>query len=269
MQKAVFVDCSKMKVRALLIGQNINIKALEKNDYLAMNPLVVTAGQNGCAILFRYGAIAIFNITPEEEKEFLVYLSPFVTSPIDLFEVEEVELHQNATLAGKIEGDIIFLSKFSLENLQIVADILAKSVILAYYEARTARAFDRIEPFAVSLQNTRWNRQQVRELLGQLGNTLSIDHKMVGRVEIIDKPELLWEYPEFEPLYRRLAIEYEVRERHLALERKLELVFRTAETALGLLQHNTNLRVEWYIVILIVVEIILSLYEILAKSFLP
>lgn len=266
MHKALFVDKSTVKVRALLIGQSINIKALEKTDYLALNPLVVAAGKQGCAIVFRYGAIALFNLTPAEEKEFLANLNPLITSPVDSPEVEEVEIHQDATNPGRVEGDIIFLPQFNLESLQIVADILAKSVILAYYEARTASAFDRIEPFAVRLQHARWSRHQVRELLQQLGNTLSIDHKMVGRVEIIDKPELLWEYPELEPLYRRLALEYEVRERHLVLERKLELVFRTAETALGLLQHNTNLRVEWYIVILIVVEIILSLYDLVFRG---
>jgi uncharacterized Rmd1/YagE family protein len=47
----------------------------------------------------------------------------------------------------------------------------------------------------------------------------------------------------------------------MALERKLELVSRTAETLLDLLQDKRTLRVEWYIVILIVVEIVLTLYE--------
>ena len=45
------------------------------------------------------------------------------------------------------------------------------------------------------------------------------------------------------------------------LNRKLELISRTAETVLELLQHRHSLRVEWYIVILIVVEILLTLYE--------
>jgi uncharacterized Rmd1/YagE family protein len=266
MQKVLFGDRSTVKVRALLIGQGINIKALEKTDRLGLDPMVVSAGDKGCAVLFRYGAIVFFNLTSSEEKAFIANLNPLINSPVDPPEVEEVEIHQDPAIAGKIEADTIFLPQFNLESLQIVADILAKSVVLAYYEARTASAFDRIEPFAISLQHTRWNRNQVKELLAQLGNTLAIDHKMIGRVEIVDKPELLWEYPEFDPLYRRLGIEYEVRERHLILERKLELLFRTAETALGLLQHNTNLRVEWYIVILIVMEILLSLYDIFLKG---
>jgi uncharacterized Rmd1/YagE family protein len=64
-----------------------------------------------------------------------------------------------------------------------------------------------------------------------------------------------------EVLYVRLESEFELRERQLALERKLEVIGRTAQTVLDLLQARRSLRVEWYIVILIVMELLLSLYE--------
>jgi uncharacterized Rmd1/YagE family protein len=64
----------------------------------------------------------------------------------------------------------------------------------------------------------------------------------------------------------RLESEFELRERHLALERKLDLISRTAETLLKLLNNNRALRVEWYIVILIVAEIMLTLYELFMRS---
>ena len=180
-------------------------------------------------------------------------------------EVEDTSICRDATTKAQIKDDTIVLPEFTISSFQIVADILAKSVILAYYEVQTTSAFERIEPFTVSLQHANSDRHQVRELLRQIGNTLSIHHKMVGRVEIIDKPELLWENPELDRLYLRLENEYEVRSRHLILERKLELVLRTAETALGLLQNHRSLRVEWYIVIVIVVEILLSFYDIFLK----
>jgi uncharacterized Rmd1/YagE family protein len=266
MQKVLFVGQDTIKARALLVSQSINVKVLEKEECLAIDPLVLEAGEDGCAIVFRYGAIVLFNLTHKEEEKFLERIKLFISASVYPPEVEEVEIHRDITSTGKIEGSHILLPEFNLKRLQIVADILAKSVILAYYEVQMAKAFDRIEPFAISLQKIEWNRQQVRDLLKQLGNTLSILHKMVGRVEIIDKPELLWDYPDLDLFYRRLANEYEVRERHLVLERKLTLLSDTAETALGLLQHNSSMRVEWYIVILIVVEIILSIYDLVSRS---
>jgi uncharacterized Rmd1/YagE family protein len=77
----------------------------------------------------------------------------------------------------------------------------------------------------------------------------------------MEPPELLWERPELERLHARMRDEFELRERHRALTSKLELVSRTAETVLELIQNKRTLRVEWYIVVLILVEILLGLYQ--------
>ena len=90
---------------------------------------------------------------------------------------------------------------------------------------------------------------------------LLTQHKMIGRAEVVDKPEILWENPALERFYGRLQREYELRERHRALDLKLELIARTVGTFLELLQNKRSLRVEWYIVILILVEILFTIYE--------
>ena len=58
--------------------------------------------------------------------------------------------------------------------------------------------------------------------------------KLVGRVQMDDTPELLWDRPDLERLFARLRDEFEIIERFTALNRKLGLVSRTVETALGL-----------------------------------
>ena len=75
----------------------------------------------------------------------------------------------------------------------------------------------------------------------------------------------VWDDPTLDRLYLRLEDEYELRERLVILEQKLSLISRTVETSLNLLQRNSSHRVEWYIVILIVIEIVLALYEILTR----
>ncbi|MGL4186352.1 MAG: RMD1 family protein, partial [Thiotrichaceae bacterium] len=67
-------------------------------------------------------------------------------------------------------------------------------------------------------------------------------------------------------LYLQLEDEFELQERHVALERKLQVISNTAETLLDLLQTQQSQRVEWYIVILIVVEIALTLYELFVSG---
>ena len=102
-----------------------------------------------------------------------------------------------------------------------------------------------------------------KELLRHIGDVLLMQQKMVGRVETGEKPELLWEHPELERLYMRLADEYELRDRDRALDRKLDVVCRTVETLLSLVQTRSSLRVEWYSVLLIIAELLLTTYPLL------
>lgn len=259
----LFQGQPRIRVRALYVGHRIDLRSFEKTNRLAPSPLLVTAGANGAAGLFRYGVVVLFNLTPVEEINFLADLRTFVTDPQDKIEVEEIEVVAAPEQPEGIDQAQLYLQEFSTERLQLVADVLAKSVLLAYYEAGITQSFDRIEPLAANLQRTGKGGNEARDLLRHLGDNLLIQAKMVGRAEVADKPELLWEHPLLERLYARLEDEYEILERNLALERKLDLLSRTAETLLQLLQNKRSLRVEWYIVILIVFEILLTLYEML------
>ncbi|AVH62092.1 hypothetical protein CDG77_33455 [Nostoc sp. 'Peltigera membranacea cyanobiont' 213] len=266
MQKLLFNDRDKFRAQALFLGEDIHLQTLENYVCLATMPLMVTVGEHGCVVLLDYGAVVLFNLEPVEKAAFLTKLSSQVSDSFADPETEEVEVHLNIAESERVREGKILLHEFSVERLQIVADILAKSVVLSHYETSLASVFGQIKPFAASLQRENRGRKQSRELLRQLGTALLVQHKIVGRVEIIDKPELLWEAPQLENLYLRLEDEYEIRERHNALERKLELITQTAQTVLEFMQHSSSQRVEWYVVILIVVEILLSLYDIIFKG---
>ena len=84
---------------------------------------------------------------------------------------------------------------------------------------------------------------------------------MVGHIAIEDKPDLLWDHPELERLYLRLEDEYEIEERNSALQQKLNLIYKTAETLHSVLEDRRILHVEWYIVILILFEVIMGLWD--------
>jgi len=250
-----------MTAHALFVGQRIELRDFERGRVLARGPLLVSAGASGCAVMFRYGIVVLYNLSDVEEMKFLADIRPLVVEPYKDIERETVEIELDPNAKEGVYESRIVLHAFDYELLQLIADVLAKSVALAYHEAAIRESFDRIEPLVVSLQKGGRGRHPVRTLIKYIGDMLSVQSRMVGRAEITDKPDLLWEYPLYESLYARIEDEYELRERYDALDRKLELISRTAETLLGLLQENRTLRVEWYIVILIVIEILLTLYE--------
>jgi len=251
--------------RAVFLGERLHLRGLSEpqvEPQVSLGPLVLPAGEAGLAVLFRYGAAVLFNLTEAEQKNFLKDLRPRVENPLRRMETEDAQLF----IAGKqpegVTPEGIGVADLSLARLQIVATALARSVALAYYENAMASAFDLIEPLARQLEHPRGGGRRLRQLLRHIGGTLLVQHKMTGRVEIQDKPDLLWDHPEVERLYLHLENEYELRERNTALDRKLALIAQTAETAVNLMQNRSMLRVEWYIVALIVLEVMLYIYEI-------
>lgn len=254
--------------RARLVGERLSLRSLETEDILSTNPTIVRAGEAGCAVLLRYGVVVSFDLTTTEEETFQEGLAPCIREAIAAEASEELSIAFRPHAKERLEKGILWLQDSSAERLQILAEALGKSVVLEYYEAEVSKLFARIKPFTTAIQGKNPRPPKERELLGYVGETLLIQQKMLGIVEVADKPDPVWDRPELDRLYLRLEDEYELRERLTALEQKLALISRTVETTLGILQRDSSHRVEWYIVILIVVEIVLSVYDLWIRDWL-
>lgn len=250
--------------RALLLGERIDTHRLDRQESLGRAPLVIGLREGGAAVLFRYGVVVLANVAPDGETALLERLAPLIIDPFKPHESDELRVNIRPEAEDQIGVDGgAALREISLEKIQLIADVLAKSLILSHYETSIAIGFDRIEPMAETLRRRGRLGIGGKPLLRQIGTALLVQHKMVGRVETAEKPELLWDHPELERFYARLAEEYELRERSRALDHKQEVILRTSEIMLGLVQERSNLRVEWYIVLLIVAELLITAYSLM------
>jgi len=255
------VSDQPIAVRAVVVGSRVDTKPFRVDETVAINPLTLAIPGGGCAVLFRYGVVVFFGMSGDQESAFLERLRPLTTGSHIWPEDEQLNLRINPTAREVIDADgCLWLQDTSLPRLQLVAEMLARCQVLSDYEARVAKTFEKIEPLAKNLSEGH-SGKKMKDLLSYIGESLLSQQRLVGRAEVADKPDLLWERPQLEGLYLQLEDEFELRERHLALERKLEVISNTAETLLDLQQTRRSLRVEWYIVILIVVEIGLTLYD--------
>jgi len=267
MEQEIFTGARRVRARAVAVGERIDTRSLERGRALDLSPLVVAAGERGAAVIFRYGAVVFFDLKPVEQAWFLETLAPFVQGAFADAESEEVELVIDTDQEGHAAADgTLALRDMTLARLEIVAQILGKSVVMAQYELLVKEVFEQVEPLAEALQKGRGDGVRGPALLRQIGSVLLTQARTVGRIEIAEKPEVTWDEPELERLYARLSEEYELRERDVALGRKLEVISKTAETLLDLLNNRRSLRVEWYIVILILFEIVLTLYDLFGHA---
>jgi uncharacterized Rmd1/YagE family protein len=253
----------RFTAHALYVGDRINTMGFE-SEALSAVPLAIRVNRTGIAVLFRYGVVVLIGVSPEDEVGFLERLKPRIGGIFTRFE-EEIAI---VTIGGEEDqvpaGGPIQLRNMLPERLLVIADVLAKSVVLAHDERQVAKVFEIIEPFAKELADHGRTRRDRRAVLQLIGNALLVQHRVSGRVAIGEKPDALWERPDLERLYARLEDEYELKERVDTLSRKLAVVSETADTLADIIDTRRSLRLELIVVVLIAFEIIVTFYQIYA-----
>ena len=248
--------------RAFFVADRLNTSGLERGDVLATTPLAFRVNENGVAILFRYGVVVLIGLNALEEEEFLRSLQSRMTGAFARREEETATIELAAEREDQIPpGGPICLQSLSPERLILIGEALAKSVVLARHEREVAAVFDMTEPFARSLAQSGRMRGGRRAILKQIGNALSVRHRVSGPVEISEKPDILWDKPQLERLYSRLEDEYELKERAESLDRKLAVIAETAQVLTDIIDTRRSLRLELIIVFLILFEVLITVYQ--------
>jgi required for meiotic nuclear division protein 1 len=252
-------------VHALQIGDRINTAGFE-GEVLSGTPLALRVGASGLAVVFRYGVVVFIGVSADEEAELLERLHSRTFGKITPYEDEWARIQIVARESDEPipVGGPILVRELSLERMLVVADALAKSVVLARDEKQVANVVDSIEPFARELATFGKTSRNRTDLLKLLGSALLVQQRVSGRVSVGEKPDVLWDRPDLERLYARLEDEYELSERGETLNRKIAVISDTATTLSDIIDTKRALRLEIIVVILIAFEIIVTFYQIWA-----
>ncbi len=255
---AIAGQAATADVRALLLGTRIDTRNLR--DFVEPEDLVLSG--IGAGYVFRYGVLVLFGASPEVERELVARLEGHVIEPIATPEIETawIEIRPGGEEAVSADGHIR-LREATPERLLLTATVLARSVVLGRDETRIAEAFDRIEPLVHDLRVDGRAGLPIRQVMRHIGDVLATQHLVVGRAQIGEKPDLLWDHPELDRLYARLEAEFELGDRSRAIERKLEVIGDAADVLLDLVQDKRSLRLELAVILLIAFEVLLNFYE--------
>jgi required for meiotic nuclear division protein 1 len=255
----------QVTAHALQIGDRINTAGFE-GQLLSNAPLSLRVGSRGLAVVFRYGVVVFVGLTADEEAEFLERLQSRTFGKISPYEDEwaKIQVAKEGDEPIPVGGPIL-VRELSVERLLVIADALAKSVVLARDERQVANVIDTIEPFARELGTEGRTSRNRTGLLKLLGNALLVQQRLSGRVAVGDKPDVLWDRPDLERLYARLEDEYELSERAETLNRKLSVIAETATTLSDILDTKRSVRLELIVIYLIAFEILVTFYEIYTR----
>jgi len=272
---------TQVSIRALLIADRIDVTGLERRELLSdaplerragsrlvsESPLAFRAGSSGFVVVFRYGVVVLVGLSApeEEEEEVLRTLRPRAIGPFARHEEETATIELSADHEDHVPpGGSITLQALTVERVLVIADVFAKSTALARDEHEVAAVFDVIDPFSRKLAEKGRLPKARKRILQHIGNALQLQHRLSGRIAAEEKPDVLWDRHDLERLYTRLEDEYELKCRADALNRKLAVIAESAKVLTDLIDAQHSKRIEIIITLLIVSEVVLSLYQIWA-----
>ncbi len=187
----------------MLLSDRIDTARLERGDLLATNPLAFPVGKDGgIAVVFRYGVVVFIGASTAEQESVLDAVRQQSSGTIKRREEETAVIELSPDKDEQIPpGGPICLKALTPERVLLIAEALAKSVVLARDENEVAGVFDVIEPFARHLASTGRTPGGRRAMLKHIGNALLVQHRVSGRVAVAEKPNVLWDRPDLERLY--------------------------------------------------------------------
>ncbi|NDG88991.1 MAG: RMD1 family protein [Gammaproteobacteria bacterium] len=195
------VMSQKISIRAWFLGSRLDIRELDRARLLAHSPVTLKTGPDEWVVAFRFGVVVLFGHKIRQEEQMLKTLEGYVSGAFSHPESEEAELLIDADLKDTVnhEGHIVVIDK-SPERLQIIAQILAKSVVLAHYEKAVATTFERFENLVEQLRDG-LSPGKGRAVIHEVGNALAILTRTVAqevtlatrehRCEIVNHSETL------------------------------------------------------------------------------
>jgi uncharacterized Rmd1/YagE family protein len=256
------LDGAPLRARALLVGDRLDTAGIEGGEVLSNTPLAFKAGAAGVVVLFRYGAAVLFGLSATEEEAALARLAPRISGALPRPEEERALVETADDGRERVPpGGPILVRAIEIGSLLVVADALAKNVVLDRDEREVTAVLEQIEPFARRLAERGRTAGGRRAILRHIGNALLVQHRLSGRVAVTEKPDVLWDRPDLERLYARLESEYELQERAESLNRKLSVISDTAQALSDIMDTARSLRLEVFIAALILLEIVLALVQ--------
>ncbi|MBN1283585.1 MAG: RMD1 family protein [Proteobacteria bacterium] len=225
------------------------------------NRLVYREAEDRYFFVYRFGAVIFFNVTPERRQEVIERIKRIMGYGPDLLTSEDfaVEVRSGEPCSVRFERAII--DRLTLERIDILALVLAQSVALEHFEINVDQMIRESAGIGKALRKHGRMARSTRDIKKFIGKCIVTKQELVASLYLLDKPDETWNDQVLDSLYHGGYGMFELRERYKTIDYKLRMVQENLELISDLLQHRTANALEWAIIILILIEIPLFVFD--------
>lgn len=211
--------------------------------------------------VFDYGVVVFANYDAVNKSEFLQFVKNYGTTWVDLDLSEEYKIEIDEKLPkALVKNDYVSVPKIDPFLLRIVMLNIAQSVALEYYEVLTNELITSSKHYILELENQGKLSISKTNLLKYIGKVLNVKNSIVDNLYILDDPNLVWDNEELNLLNRNLKTNFDINPRFKDLDYRLQIVEHNLTLFTDVLNVRESNRLEWIIIILILIEIAIALF---------
>lgn len=245
-------------VVAYQIASYINIKTLKAdtsyNQIFSDSDELFLRVDESYVYIFQYGMISFFNMTKKSINEFIREVKPYCSNFLKEKLSEEVKvIVSNRT---KVEFNHIELSDLEPEKIRLVMLNTSQSVALNRYSDITESLIIETNEHTKYLEKVGKLNISGVKLKRFIGKVLNIKNRISENLYIFDAPEITLEDEKLNKLNMELKIIFDLEDRYHLIEHRLDIIKENLELFKDILEHKESSKLEWIIIVLILVEVI-------------
>ncbi|RZF36770.1 hypothetical protein LSTR_LSTR005083 [Laodelphax striatellus] len=214
---------------------------------------------------FKEGAVVLWNMSIDECQSVLNSIKRYEQSSYDSKLVLSEQEIMNYTYASSgeksslIDGSIVLA--FEESKVQTALDrytfsnAIALSVKLGVWEGLLEEYISSIEQVTIDLKLGNKMKISRKEALKKTGELFALRHTINLSSDVLDVPDFYWDREELETLYLKMCNYFSISRRSKVVNEKINHCLELVDLISSHLNDNHHIRLEWMIIILIMVEV--------------
>lgn len=216
-------------------------------------------------LVFSFGSVVFINHSNENEIiSFLHYLLSFEPD-IDIKNrnrySDDYSLHIRETENIELTDEYVEVPEYEEFYPELISTVLAKSVALEKTEEQLGKIHDKLENMIDRLEKGKL-RIGNKELARTTAKIVRHEYNTLAYIMILDKPEITWSSSNASEFHDKMLEFFELNDRYKILKSKTEILYNIMDGFSTISHSIRGLFVEWIVVILIVIEILLTIFQI-------
>ncbi|XP_063705777.1 required for meiotic nuclear division protein 1 homolog [Culicoides brevitarsis] len=236
----------------------------EPKDVLHVRAKIQVEAEPRDIYFFREGTVVMWNCTDLECGNILTYLKQFEIDFYDenvVHEECEMMMYNYTKTDGNafLRNNKFYLSKSGSPNNNLerytYSNAISLSVKLGIWEASLDQYINSMEFVTEDLKKGERIKISRQDMLRKTGELFALRHLINLSSDLLDTPDFYWDRDQLETLYQQTCNYFSISRRTRVMNEKLNHCVELAELINSNLNDIHHVRLEWMIIILIMVEV--------------